>query len=181
MVQSFVQKNLIFFFPLILESDWRVLVSLIGGLSNQIRHDSTLMDQRTPAFQNITQHIHHSWETTNWFTAAPLSVNDPHCGAETDSVSILKRANPPRAVTRSCYSCDLGLSELFGHSYSGCEDHSRREEKIKGGRDRKKIRAATLIFDVIKRHSPQPVDDITDTIGTISGLFWAETASEIQI
>lgn len=103
--------------------------------------------------------------------SSPLSVNDPRCGAETDSVSILKRANPPRAITRSCYSCDLGLSELFGHSYSGCEDHSRREEKIKGGRDRKKIRAATLIFDVIKRHSPQPVDDITDTIGTISGLF----------
>lgn len=27
--------------------------------------------------------------------SSPLSVNDPRCGAETDSVSILKRANPP--------------------------------------------------------------------------------------
>lgn len=35
------------------------------------------------------------------------------------------------------------------------------DEGERGGGGRKKIRAATLIFDVIKRHSPQPVDDIT--------------------
>lgn len=48
---------------------------------------------------------------------------------------------------------DLGL---WGHSCGGCGDLEN------GKQGRLEIRAANICFDVIKRNSPQPVDDITD-------------------
>lgn len=56
---------------------------------------------------------------------------------------------------------------------------SPEARKKKTGR-RKKIRAATLIFDVIKRHSPQPVDDITDYNLCNLWFLSGEAASQIQ-
>lgn len=45
-------------------------------------------------------------------------------------------------------------------------------------KEREEIRAATVIFDVIKTHCPQPVDDITDyNLGFLQG----ETASKAHI
>lgn len=68
------------------------------------------------------------------------------------SVRASEKGNHPWTVTHSRYSRDLGLSGCWGHSWGGYGDVSRSE----GG-----DRAATLIFDVIRRHCPQLVDDIT--------------------